>query len=53
MPRVARTVVAGVPHYITQRGNCRGNVFFTDSDPRTSLVPKGEAAYSDLGLGGP
>jgi REP-associated tyrosine transposase len=30
MPRVARIVVPGVPHHITQRGNNRQRVFFTD-----------------------
>jgi putative transposase len=37
MPRIARTVFAGVPHHITQRGNRRSNVFFTDGDRRTYL----------------
>lgn len=32
MPRLARTVFANVPHHITQRGNRRENVFFTDDD---------------------
>ncbi len=32
MPRVARAVFADVPHHITQRGNRRENVFFTDQD---------------------
>ncbi len=32
MPRVARAVFAGIPHHITQRGNRRENVFFTDND---------------------
>jgi len=32
MPRVARAVFAGIPHHITQRGNRRENVFFTDDD---------------------
>ena len=32
MPRLARTVFAGVPHHITQRGNRRENVFFADED---------------------
>jgi putative transposase len=32
MPRLARTVFAGVPHHITQRGNRRENVFFTEED---------------------
>jgi len=32
MPRVARIVVPGVPHHITQRGNDRQDVFFVDDD---------------------
>lgn len=32
MPRLARTVCARVPHHVTQRGNRREDVFFTDAD---------------------
>jgi len=32
MPRVARTIFAHIPHHITQRGNRRGDVFFTADD---------------------
>ncbi len=32
MPRLSRTVFAGLPHHITQRGNRRENVFFTEED---------------------
>jgi len=32
MPRLPRAVFAGVPHHITQRGNRRSDVFFTDED---------------------
>ena len=32
MPRMARIVVPGVPHHITQRGNRRENVFFANDD---------------------
>lgn len=38
MPRLARTVCAGVPHHITQRGNRREEVFFTDEDRRAYLA---------------
>ena len=38
MPRVARSVFAGVPHHVTQRGNRRENVFFSDEDRRTYLA---------------
>ena len=37
MPRLARTVFAGLPHHITQRGNRRENVFFTDGDRKVYL----------------
>ena len=32
MPRCARTVVPGVPHHVTQRGNDRQDVFFSEDD---------------------
>jgi putative transposase len=32
MPRIARAVFAGIPHHVTQRGNRRGQVFFSDHD---------------------
>jgi putative transposase len=32
MARMARVVVAGYPHYITQRGNRRQQTFFNDGD---------------------
>lgn len=32
MPRLARTVFSAVPHHITQRGNRREDVFFSDED---------------------
>ena len=34
MPRVARVVIAGVPHHVTQRGNRRPQTFFSDADYR-------------------
>jgi putative transposase len=37
MPRLARTVCARVPHHITQRGNRREKVFFTDEDRQAYL----------------
>ena len=37
MPRLARTVCARVPHHITQRGNRRETVFFTDDDRQAYL----------------
>lgn len=32
MLRIAKIVFAGVPHHITQRGNCREDVFYTDEN---------------------
>lgn len=37
MPRQARVVQAGVPHHVTQRGNRRERVFFTDGDRKVYL----------------
>ena len=37
MPRISRTVFADIPHHITQRGNRRENVFFTDDDRNVYL----------------
>ncbi len=37
MARIARLVVPGLPHHVTQRGNRRENVFFCDDDYRLYL----------------
>jgi putative transposase len=37
MPRLARSVCARVPHHITQRGNRREKVFFSDDDRQAYL----------------
>jgi putative transposase len=37
MPRLSRTVFAGVPHHVTQRGNRREDIFFTDEDREAYL----------------
>ena len=37
MARLARVVVPGLPHLLTQRGNHRGAVFFEDDDYRAYL----------------
>ena len=37
MPRVARIVIPGRPHHITQRGNNRQDVFFVEDDYRAYL----------------
>ena len=34
MARLARVVAAGIPHHVTQRGNRRQSVFFSDDDYR-------------------
>lgn len=44
MPRIARTVCAHVPYHITQRGNRREKVFFTDDDCAAYLRWLGEYA---------
>ena len=38
MARLARVVVPGVPHHVTQRGNRRQPVFFRDDDYRDYLA---------------
>ena len=38
MPRAPRIVFPGVPHHVTQRGNRRGPVFFSDDDRRSYLA---------------
>ncbi|PIV00135.1 MAG: transposase [Syntrophobacterales bacterium CG_4_8_14_3_um_filter_58_8] len=37
MPRLHRTVFAGLPHHVTQRGNRREDIFFTDEDREVYL----------------
>ncbi len=32
MARLARTVIPGIPHHVTQRGNGRAQTFFSDLD---------------------
>ncbi len=44
MPRLPRTVCAGVPHHVTQRGNRRERVFFSDED--RCIYLKWLAAYT-------
>lgn len=38
MPRLPRTVFAGLAHHVTQRGNRREPIFFDDDDRRTYLA---------------
>jgi putative transposase len=35
MPRLARVVIAGIPHHVTQRGNRRQQTFFSNDDYET------------------
>jgi putative transposase len=42
MPRLSRTVFPGIPHHITQRGNRREDIFFSDQDRETYLLWLGE-----------
>ena len=46
MARLARVVIPGVPHHVTQRGNRRQPVFFSDDDRRAYLALIAEAAKS-------
>lgn len=43
MARLARVVIPGVPHHVTQRGNRRQPVFFSDGDRRLYKRLVGEA----------
>ncbi|MBM4020396.1 MAG: transposase, partial [Planctomycetes bacterium] len=38
MPRMARIVIPDLPHHVTQRGNRREDVFFSDEDRRRYLL---------------
>ena len=44
MPRLARIVVPGMPHHVTQRGNRRQQTFFCDDDYRAYLATLGQWA---------
>ena len=44
MARLARIVLPGVPHHVTQRGNRRLPIFFSDDDRRAYLDLLAEAA---------
>jgi len=39
MARLSRIVITGVPHHVTQRGNRRQPVFFSDADRLLYLDP--------------
>ena len=38
MARLARIVIPGIPHHVTQRGNRRLPVFFEDTDYQAYLA---------------
>ena len=42
MARLARIVVSSLPHHVTQRGNRRQQVFFSDADYGEHLTLLGE-----------
>ena len=44
MARLARLVVPGIPHHVTQRGNRRETTFFEDADYRLYRDLLAEAA---------
>ncbi len=44
MPRVARIVIPGMAHHVTQRGNRRADVFFADGDRKRYLFLLGHYA---------
>src|SRR6266498_3643446 len=42
MARIARVIVAGIPHHVTQRGNRRMTTFFRDEDYQAYISLLGE-----------
>jgi putative transposase len=48
MARLARVVVPGLPHHVTQRGNHREPVFFNDGDYAAYLGGYGDAVRNPL-----
>ena len=50
MPRIARVVIADVPHHVTQRGNRGGDIFFSEKDRQRYLELLGRYA-AERGLG--
>jgi putative transposase len=47
MPRIARVVVPDAPHHVTQRGNRREDIFFSDADRRVYLRLLWQYAYKN------
>ena len=51
MPRLARIVVPGLPHHVTQRGNNWQDIFFTDEDRQAYLtILKDECGRNGVAL---
>ena len=50
MPRMARIGIPDVPRPVTQRGNCRADVFFDDEDRRRLWLLPGYARRHALNL---
>lgn len=51
MPRIPRLIIPGFPHHVTQRGNHRQRVFFSDEDRRFYLELLGrQVAAGELSL---
>lgn len=51
MPRLARVVVPNIPYHITQRGNRREDVFFTESRKGLHLTLESKASpFSTAGV---
>ena len=49
MARLARVVIPDIPHHVTQRGNRRQRVFFSDRDKAEYInLLREEAADSEL-----
>ena len=48
MPRVARIIVPGCPHHVTQRGDNRQDVFFVDDDRRVYVENRGKSGQSPI-----
>lgn len=44
MSRIARVIISGIPHHVTQRGNRRQHTFFADSDYEAYLKLLGASA---------
>jgi hypothetical protein len=51
MTRLARMVVSGLPHHVTQRGNRRESIFFEDGDQEIYPDLLGEQTDAQGGRG--